>query len=50
MDHLEHRQVLLPHGPALRPDAMIREELQLRYDDSAVRPAQGISGFIPYRH
>ena len=38
------------HGPALRPEAMKREELQLLYDDPAVRPGQGIWGFIPYRH
>lgn len=38
------------HGLALRPEAMTRKDLQLRYSDAAVRPAQGIWGFVPYRH
>jgi hypothetical protein len=38
------------HGSALRPEAMIREDLHLLYEDAAVEPAQGIWGFIPFRH
>ena len=38
------------HGCSLCPEAMIREELHLRYDKAAARPAQGIWGFVPYRH